>query len=136
MQCADGYSGCGGVTSNGSQPGSAITAGLTVLAALRIAVIGRHVFWAYFTLNAATVASASAMYSSAKRRACSSSERFLICAAARAAAFRMGTSLADQKIAAAVWSAVRVVLSRAPRLLTSFRSRANSALSSAGRLLA
>src|SRR5574342_492309 len=136
MQCPDGYSGWGGVISRGSQLGSAVTARLPALAALRIAVIGRQLLLLYLILNAAIVASAPAMCSRANRRACSLTDRFLACAAARAAAFSIGTSLPDQKSATAVWSAVRVVLFRAPRLLISFRSRANSALASAGRALA
>ena len=52
--------------------------------------------------------------------------------AARAAACQGTAVWTTQKIAAAVWSAVRVVLLRAPRRLTSSKSRAKSALVSSG----
>src|SRR4030081_1548825 len=51
---------------------------------------------------------------------------------ARAAANQGTPVCTTQKIAAAVWSAVRVVLLRAPTLLTSSKSRANSALPCGG----
>src|ERR1041385_721100 len=72
------------------------------------------------------VASAPAMCKRAKRRAWSLTERLLPCAAARTAAFSIGTSLPDQKSATAVWSAVRLPPLRPPRFLISLKSRATT----------
>src|SRR5882724_2521604 len=72
------------------------------------------------------------MFINAKIRAFSITLVPLATAVARAAAFHGTGVLITQKIAAAVWSAVRSLESRAPRRRTSSTSLANCVLSNAG----
>ena len=100
--------------------------------AARMAVIGRQCGRSYFSSKAMICESALAMVSSANNRAFSDRDSPLAEDAARAAACQGTAVCTVQKIAAAVWSAVRVVLLRAPTLLTSSKSRANCAVVMAG----
>src|SRR4029077_4126639 len=97
-----------------------------------MAVIGGECGRLYFSAKAMICESALAMDSSANNRAFSDSDSPLAADAARAAACQGTAVCTVQKIAAAVWSAVRVVLLRAPILLTSSKSRANCAVAMAG----
>ena len=100
--------------------------------AARIAVIGRQCGRWYFSSKPTIWESAVAIASSANSRAFSDTDKRFAADAARAAA-NQGTPVCTvQKIAAAVWSAVRVALLRAPTLLTSSKSRANAALVKSG----
>src|SRR5262245_15747902 len=73
------------------------------------------------------------MLSSANRRALSASGISCFMASSRAAACHDGPKLMfSQNLTASVCSAVRAVLLVPPRLLTSLKSRAHSALDSAG----
>src|SRR3954447_14073917 len=132
----DGYSGNGGVTSAGGAAtgvagsksgvpvGSATGAGLPSLSASRMAVIGRQVFQWYLLFQHPIAASAAARFSIANRRALSAigSPRYV--AMVRNARFHSAKEWSCQKIAASVWSAVRVVLVSEPTRLISLRSRA------------
>src|SRR5258706_11964543 len=78
MQWAHGYSGCIGVSPDGSddwpngrQEGSRGVALLPVRSALRMAVIGRQKLYAYFASKTAMKASSVAMATSANSRALS-----------------------------------------------------------------
>src|SRR4029077_14383353 len=53
MQCAHGYSGCGGVSINGSQPASRLVASLPSRSPLRIAVMALQKLNVYFASNPA-----------------------------------------------------------------------------------
>src|SRR5687767_8415618 len=70
--CADGYSGCGGVPSSGSQAASPASVGSFRAAAARIAVIGRQCRRSYLSTKQATWESATATDNRAKRRKLSS----------------------------------------------------------------
>src|SRR5262245_56221300 len=100
--------------------------------AARIAVIGRQCGRWYFSAKPTIWVSAVAIDRSANSFALSDTDSRLAADAARAAANHGTPVWIVQKIAAAVWSAVRVVLLRAPTLLISSKSRANSALVTAG----
>src|SRR4029453_3522839 len=62
MQCAHGYSGCIGVSMNGSQPGSRASP-----SALRMAVTGRQKLYVYLASNTAISAASLATAARAKR---------------------------------------------------------------------
>src|SRR5260221_6222651 len=119
MQCAHGYSGCIGVSTNGTQLGSGAVASLPSLSPLRIAVTGRQKLKAYLASNTATKASVAAMLTSAKSLAFSS--RLLGCAAAseRSIGFHVTTPTAVQNRATSVCSGVRCALVFAPIALIS-----------------
>ena len=53
MQCAQGYSGCIGVVTDGDQAGSRSVASLPSMSPLRIAVTGRQKSWWYLASNTA-----------------------------------------------------------------------------------
>jgi hypothetical protein len=89
-----------------------------------MAVIGRQKFVFFLICQHAMYASVPAIFIKAKRRAFSTSPRFVFCAAARAAACQGTGVLMYQKIADAVWSAVRVVEFREPTWRISSTSRA------------
>src|SRR6266852_6092147 len=69
MACPEGYSGWAGVGRSGSQFGSAASAALPALSALRIAVTGLQKLYRYLASQHAMYASAPAMLSSANSRA-------------------------------------------------------------------
>src|SRR3954452_19773421 len=97
-----------------------------------MAVIGRQCVRLYFSSKPTICESAVAIERIQNSLAFSAIDRFRDADAARAAACHGTAVCTVQKIAAAVWSAVRVVLLRAPRLLTSSKSRANCAVVTAG----
>src|SRR5262245_26204572 len=70
MQCAQGYSGCIGVSMNGVQPGSRRSS-----SALRMAVTGRQKLYVYLASNTAISASYIAIATTARKRALSLSLR-------------------------------------------------------------
>src|SRR5262245_26828107 len=128
--CPDGWSGKPGVTSggpetgmdgskSGSQAGSASVAGLPSLAASRSAVIGRQKLQWYLSFQQPIEPSAPARFVIASRRALSTPSSCSLSARARKTRFQIAMPLSCQKIAAAVWSAVRLVLVSEPSFLTS-----------------
>src|SRR4051794_39471556 len=96
----EGYSGNGGVTSaggaatgvdgsnSGVQVGSASVAGLSSVAAWRMAVMGRHVFQWYLLFQQPIAASAAARFSLAKSRALSTMSRCRLAARVRKVRFQ------------------------------------------------
>src|SRR5262249_45955590 len=69
MQCAQGYSGCIGVSPSGNHEASRGVARLLVWSGLRMAVTGRQRLYAYLASKTAIIASAPAIDTRAKRRA-------------------------------------------------------------------
>src|SRR5512144_2229638 len=69
MQWAQGYSGCNGASTSGSQPASRSVASLPSMSPLRIAVTGRQKLYWYLASKTAISASSIAWALSASRRA-------------------------------------------------------------------
>ena len=69
QECAEGYSGNGGVTINGVQFGSGVVAGLPSVSASGMAVTGRHESNQYFASQQPITESARARFSDASKRA-------------------------------------------------------------------
>src|SRR5690349_3190622 len=69
QECADGYSGNGGVGMSGVQFGSAIVSGLLSVSAKVIAVIGRQNAYVYFASQQPIMASDMARFTCASSRA-------------------------------------------------------------------
>src|SRR5262245_53623455 len=132
MQCAQGYSGCSGVSSSGTQPVSASVASLPSISARRIAVIGRQKPYSYFASNTATNESMAATFTSANKRARSTVDNGCDEASERTTGFHDAGPVIDQKSAVSVCEAERSLLSLAPRRLTSAKSRAQTSLVSFG----
>src|SRR5262245_671308 len=75
MQCAQGYSGCIGVSMNGVQLGSRSVALLPSRSPLRMAVTGRQKLYVYLASNTASSASSIAIAAVARSRALSVTSR-------------------------------------------------------------
>ena len=111
-------------SNSGSHPGSPAVAGLPSFDASRIAVTGRQKFHRYLLCQQPITASAAARLEAANSRALAATSNRYVAATDCSARFQVPSGWSCQKIAASVWSAVRVVLPSAPTRLTSLRSRA------------
>src|SRR5262245_35280696 len=132
MQCAQGYSGCSGVSSSGNHSGAASVASLPSISARRIAVIGRQNAYSYFASNTATNESMAATFASANNRARSTVDSACDDANDRTTGFHEAGPVIDQKSAVSVCEAERSLLALAPRRSTSAKSRAQTSLASFG----
>src|SRR3979490_3211976 len=122
MQCAQGYSGCIGVSPKGAHDASRGVALFSLRSALRIAVIGRHRLKAYLASNTAMKAALVARGGSANRRAQSTRFKSLDAATCRRMGFQVCGPLVNQKRPMSVCSAVRRALVRPPISRISFTS--------------
>src|SRR6188508_433758 len=114
----------------GSHAGSATVSGLPSVAASWIAARGRQKFQWYLSFQHAIAPSAAARFIIARRRASRRVSSPRAAERSRATRFQSATGGACQKIAAVVWSAVRVVLLSAPIVFTSSKSFVYRALMS------
>ena len=99
---------------------------------MRIAVIGRHALYAYLASNTAMNASAAASEVNAKVRAFWIGVRPGAAASWRTIGLQFCGHTAIQNRATSVCSVLRLSLVRPPRSFTSSKSRAHSAVASAG----
>src|SRR5436190_8937438 len=132
MQCAQGYSGCIGVSPSGSQPGSRGVRGLPLWSAFRMAVTGRQKLKAYFASNTAMNASPAAIDASAKSRAQSSRFICLCAATCCTMGLKVRGPARNQNFAMSVCSAERVLLLSPPISRISLKSRVQVSELSAG----
>src|SRR5882724_6665084 len=102
MQCAQGYSGCIGVSTRGTHPVSATVASLPSRSPFRIAVIGRQKLYVYLASNTAMYASIAAMLVNANNLALSTSRDDLDIASDRTTGFQDAGPTIVQKRAVSV----------------------------------
>src|SRR5205085_10368138 len=113
-QCAQGYSGCIGVSAIGCQAASRSVDGFSSISPLRIAVIGRQKSYWYLASKTATPASAAATVTTAMNRALSIRLIFFPSTICRAIGSVLCGPVMSQKRASSVCRAERLVLFLAP----------------------